>query len=86
MWGSELQEITYREWIDFGLTEEMKAEMGIGKEDDFIVLEAQSIVKYDSYPLFSGIAVKGGKDDIEWALTRNRKNGKWRVAGALGGG
>lgn len=86
MWGSELQEITYREWIDFGLTENMKAEMGIGKEDDFIVLQAQSIVKYDSYPLFSGTAVKGAKDDIEWALARNRKNGKWRVVGDLGGG
>ncbi len=86
MWGSELQEVTYREWIDYGLTEEEKEEVGIGKEDDFIVLEAQSIVKHDSYPMFSNTAVKGGKDDIEWALVRNRKNGKWRVAGALGGG
>ncbi len=86
MWGSELQSIAYREWIDYGLTEEIKEEMGIGGEEEVIILEAKSTVKYDSPILSSGILVKGAKDDIEWALARNRKNGKWRVAGPLGDG
>lgn len=86
MWGGELQRIAYREWIDYGLTEEIKEEMGIGGEDEVIVLEAKSIVNYDSIPLFSVTLVKGAKDDAEWVLARNRKNGRWRVVGTLGGG
>lgn len=86
MGGCKLQEVAYREWIDNSLTEEEQKEMGIGKEEGFIILETKSVVKYDFRPLFSGSMVKGEKDDIEWALARNKKNGKWRVAGALGGG
>ena len=86
MGGCELQEVAYREWIDNSLTDEEKKEMGIGKEEDFIILETKSVVKHDFRPLFSGSVVKGTKDDMEWALARNKKNGKWRVAGALGGG
>lgn len=86
MWGGELQSIAYREWIDYGLTEEIKEEMGIGGEEEVIVLEAKSIVNYDSISLFSDTLVKGAKDDAEWVLARNKNNGKWRVVGTLGGG
>ncbi len=86
MGGYEFQEVAYRKWIDKSLTEEKQKEMGIGEEEDVVILETKSAVKRDFRPLFSGSVVKGEKDDMEWALARNKKNGKWRVAGALGGG
>ncbi len=86
MWGCELQEIAYREWIDYGFTKDEQLEAGIGEGEDIIILETRSVVEHDFLPFFSGVLVKGTKDDMEWALARNKKNGKWRVAGALGGG
>lgn len=87
MSGCELQKITYREWMESSLTESERVEAGIGQDDDYIILETQSVVKYDLLPGFSGGAsFKGNKDDIRWLLVHNKKSGKWRVAGALGEG
>ncbi len=86
MWGCELQEVAYREWIDYNVSKEEQKEAGIGREEDFIILETKSVVTYDFCPLYSGSMVEGARDDMEWVLVRNKETGRWRVAGALGGG
>lgn len=86
MWGCDLQEVAYREWIDRDVTEDERKEMAIGEKEEYIILETRSVVRHDFCPWLSGSLEEGAKDDLEWVLVRNKDNGKWRVAGSLGGG
>ncbi len=86
MWGCDLQEVSYREWIDREVTEDERKEMAIGENEEYIILETKSLARHDFRHWLSGSLVEEGIDDQEWVLVWNKENGKWRVAGSLGGG
>lgn len=86
MWGCDLLEVSYREWIDREVTEDDRKEMAIGENEEYIILETKSLARHDFRHWLSGSLVEEGIDDQEWVLVWNKENGKWRVAGSLGGG